>query len=90
MSLAAYLNPGLLVLYGIGTAAGATGIIPPSEEFKFGIVDNVGTNPSGAVSAGQSVMFRDKDIVAILSFNNWQYTLLPEDKIILTENISVL
>jgi len=84
MSLPARLYPGQVAIYGTGSPS-ITGIVPPSEMFRFGLIDQIWDNMPGTVSVGESVLYNTEDIIAQLVYSNTIYVVIPEEKIILIE-----
>lgn len=82
MSLPARLYPGYLSIYG---AKSVNGIVP-SGGFQFGRVNQIYDSIPDTVSINQSVMFRSIDSI-IVTYSGIQYFILPENKIILIEEI---
>lgn len=83
MSLPCRLYPGYASIYG---AQSITGIVPKQGGLQFGTIDQIYDNVPGTVSIGQSVLFKYEDCVMV-DYQGTQYFLLPEQKIILIENI---
>jgi len=84
MSLPCVLYPGQISIYGVGSTSGTSGIIPGNIDILFGLVNQVSGGGQSMIKVGQSVMYNKNDITDIVNLE-WQYTILPEDKIILIE-----
>jgi hypothetical protein len=84
--LSAVLGPGLVSIYGAGTnASTVTGMVVPSPNFFFGVIDQTWNGLNGNLSVGQSVLFQESDVFTRLVYNNDTYTLIQEDRAILIE-----
>lgn len=79
MSLPIIGHPGLVSIYGPGSATGTAGISAPIG-FLFGVVDQVWDAGGLPPFVGQSVMFKGEDIVKVLNAG-WPYLLIDRDKI---------
>lgn len=89
--LSAILGPGLVSIYGAGSnTSTVTGMIVPSSEYFFGVIDQTWNGVPGNVSVGQSVLFQEKDVFTRLVYDNTTYTLIGEDKVILIEVSPIL
>lgn len=84
MGLPAYLGQGLFSIYGLGNPVGITGLVAPTG-FLFGAVYNAWNGNSELAAAGDSVMFKETDVVCRLAWENGIYTLVETEKIKLTE-----
>lgn len=92
MQLPIFLSPGQVLIYGFGSTASVSGIVPSSTGFLFGVIQQVWNYGNINAQVGTSVMFNDKDVIcrlAVSNANNWPYTLIEEAKLVLTENIIV-
>jgi hypothetical protein len=85
MGLSAYLSPGIVSIYGVGSATGVNGMLPSNQNFLFGLVDQVGDGNDIWARVGDSVMFNKNDVRLEVHWNGWWYTLIEQDKIVLTE-----
>ena len=84
--LSAILGPGLVSIYGAGSnTSTVTGMIVPSADYFFGVIDQTWNGIPGSVSVGQSVLFQESDVFTRLVYDNQTYTLIGEDKVILIE-----
>lgn len=73
-------------MYGEGTLAGLTGIVPDNTNFKFGAVSQVWGYGSWLYGhLGQSAMFEEKNVECRLSYANWPYTLINEADVLIVE-----
>jgi len=70
------LPNGYVLVYGIGTIASTTGIVPNNDIFRFGAVSQVWAGGEVFVYAGTSVMFNENDVFCRLAYNNWPYTMI--------------
>lgn len=87
MSIPASLYPGLVSIYGKGSTAGTNGIVPNKETFLFGVVDKTWGGMGEGVTVGQSVLFADEHVTCRVKYDNTIFTIIPESKIILIEDI---
>lgn len=85
MSLPAILGSGLMSIYGKGSSESTVTGIVPTQGFMFGVIDQMWNGSNMNLQVGQSVMFREKDVVDRIIFNDWPFTVIPEDKVILIE-----
>lgn len=85
MSLPIILPVGTVSLYGIGTSVGIIGWSAPTGS-KFAYVDTI---YDGAVNfnVGDSVLFKEADVLFRLTYGNAIYTFLEEAKLVLTEQL---
>jgi hypothetical protein len=84
MTLPGYLMQGTLSMYGIGSTTSIQGIIA-TKGFLWNTVEAV--NPEGvAVQVGDSVLYKDEDVVCRLAWDNATHVILPIDKIVFIEN----
>lgn len=89
MPINATLYPGVVSIYGSGNSASIQGFVPPTSNFLFGVVDQTWGSMADVAAVGRSVMFKSEDVIGIIVSSNWPYTLIPENKIILIEDIPV-
>lgn len=82
----ATLYPGLVSIYGKGSATGTNGIVATKEIFLFGVVDKTWGGMGEGVIVGQSVLFADGDVTCRVKYDNTIFTIIPENKIILIED----
>lgn len=76
------LYPGYVSIYG---AKSINNITAP-QGFQFGKVNQIYDNVPGTVSVDQSVLFRNDESI-IVAYSGAQYFLIPENKIVLIEDI---
>ncbi|HEY8659882.1 MAG TPA: hypothetical protein VIM07_04405 [Chitinophagaceae bacterium] len=81
-SLPVILGSGIVSIYG---APSVNGILTNDVNLQFGIINQFPNSGAGTFSINQSVMFRLSD-AEVITYGSIPYFLLPEDKIILTEN----
>jgi len=83
-TLPAVLTNGIISIYGAGSnVSQESGIEVQNISFYFGYINQV--NVYSAYSVGDSVMFQDSSVVTRVIYDNWAYTLVNEDKVILIE-----
>lgn len=87
MALPGYLGQGLLSVYGIGSNVGVQGIVAPVG-YVFNTINAIWDGDSIAASVGDSILYKESDVVCILAWDNGKYPLIPVDKIIFTEDPS--
>jgi hypothetical protein len=85
MPIPASLYPGLVSIYGFGTETGQNGIAPNATTFLFGVINQMWNGGDLYNQVGQSVMFRKSDIICVVKYD-WDYTIIEQGKIILTED----
>lgn len=85
--LPAYLTYGNISVYGQLSDVGITGIKSPDDNSVFGVINQRWGGFNVYAQIGNSVLFRRDDIVCQLAYDNGNglYTVLKENKIILTE-----
>lgn len=83
MSLPITLQYGYVSVYGLGTQAGVSGIIPTDTNWLFGNVYQIsqyGINPYLAGSyVGCHVVFRESDAQLAIKYNDWPYTIIKQE-----------
>lgn len=82
MSLPVKLSPGIVSIYGTPSTQGID--LTNSPRLQFGGITQL-PYTYGAYSVGQNALFDIGDAKTVY-YNNVTYFLLPEDKIIFTEN----
>jgi len=82
MSLPVTISPGYVSLYGAGSFQGIE--LPGATSLQFGIVNQL-PYQYGSYQLGQNVLFRVTD-ADILSYQNQQYFIVPQSKIVLIED----
>jgi len=82
MSLPVQLSVGQVSIYGLGSI---NGIVSDNIQLKYGRVDQM-YNQFGNVSVGSSVFYNEKDVEALVNFDNTVYRVINEEKIIYIEN----
>lgn len=82
MSLPVKLSSGILSIYGTGSTQGID--LTQSPQLQFGVVNQLPYD-YGMFSLGQNVLFNPSDSNRVL-YQDVQYFLVPEVKIILTED----
>lgn len=87
MSVPASLYPGLVSIYGKGSLSGTSTMQPTNETFLFGVVDKTWGGMGEGVTVGQSVLFANEDVTCRIKYDNTIFTIIPENKIILIEDI---
>jgi hypothetical protein len=85
MSLSARLNQGYLSIYGTISLTGISSGTP-NPIYQFGLIDQKWDSQPGTTSVGETVMFKTSDSLAVI-YQGTQYLLIPEEKIILIEQI---
>lgn len=78
-----YLFPGQLAIYGPGSTSGISGVVPKDTSMIFGYV--YATGGSTLAIPGDSVLFKNTEILCRLAISNWPYMIVQNDKLILTE-----
>lgn len=86
MSLPAFLPYGIVSIYGIGSAEGLNGIVPPPEHW-WGVIDQVSQYEIYWAQVGDSVLFPESGVVCRLAYptENAIFTLVPEVKLVCQE-----
>lgn len=82
MSLPVTLPANTLSIYGHGSI---NGIVVTSSGYQFGIIDQMYFGAQVSL-VGQSVLFKVSDSIG-LTYLSSPYFLVPEENIVLTENI---
>lgn len=88
MSLPVYIPQGWVSLYGLGTTAGKSGVIPSNAKFKFATIYGLGDCNTGA-QIGDSVMFNLDDVKCILALGSAKYTMIEQARLAITENLTI-
>lgn len=76
---------GFVYLYGRGDVNGQVGVVGGTTSILFATIYGVGVGMDSGI-VGNSILFKDEDSVCTLLYDNQPYTVLPEVKIIGTEN----
>ncbi len=84
MPLPGYLSEGLFSVYGEFSSVGQNNITAPSN-CKFAVIDDVWNGGDINAQIGQSVLFKEDDVICRLAWDNGTYSLIPVNKILLTE-----
>lgn len=84
-NLPIYLQPGLVAIYGSGSATGISGIQAGNVALKFGVVHQVWNYGNLNANVGDSVMWNNNDKICEIRYLNWPYTIIEEAKLVLTE-----
>lgn len=84
MGIPIRLSPGQLSIYGAGSSVSQNNIIAPTG-FSFGVIDKIWDNGINGNQVGDSIMFQEQDVLTRLVYSNWIYTIIPQNKIGLTE-----
>lgn len=79
------LPVGAVLIYGLGTIASTTCLIPNNTVFRFGQVSQIYTGGEVFIYPGISVMFKESDVIARLYCNNWPYTFIEAAKLAISE-----
>lgn len=80
-----YLPYGFVGVYGEGLATGGTGLSTTDTTNRFATIYFIGVDMDSGI-IGNSILFKQKDEVCILAWDNYPYPVIPADKIIGTEN----
>lgn len=85
MSLPIDLQYGFVAVYGLGTQAGVSGVVPTDINWKFGNIEqisNYGINSQMAGSyVGCHVVFREQDAQLAIKYNDWPYAIIEQNKL---------
>lgn len=83
MSLPVTLSPGYASIYGAPSTQGLS--VPYQSPYQFGTIDQLPSTEPEAYGIGQSVMYNINDTVQVI-YSGITYYLIPQNKILLTEN----
>lgn len=87
MALPTYLAQGYFSVYGIGSNIGSSNDIVAPSGFLFGAIEAINESTSNN-AIGDSVLFKESDVVCKLTWDNAIHQIVPIDKIILTEQVA--
>lgn len=83
MSLPVQLSPGYVSIYGGQSIQGLQ--LPYNSPYQFGTINQMGSSLPLGYDVGKSVMYNGNDTEQVI-YEGITYYILPENKIILTEN----
>jgi hypothetical protein len=88
-TLPAYLPYGVIAVYGYGTMQGVQGIIPPAQGSVdyalFGTVYQISQHEVYFCGVGDSVLFKNSDVICRLATVDASFTLVEDAKLVCKE-----
>lgn len=79
MALPITLPNGVVAIYGSGSFTGSNGITPPFG-YYWGTVNSVFAGGETYIYNGDSILYKDEDVVVKLAYDNATYTLVNINK----------
>lgn len=84
------LPPGMVSLYGLGTATGVSGLVPGDTRYKFASIYDVSNGGDINVYPGQPVIFNEQERAYVLFWNNQPFTIIEANKLGGVELVQIL
>ena len=77
-ALPTILSNGVIAIYGIGIYVSDSGVVVSADsDFRFGSVNKVYDGGAVFVYGGDTVMFKESEVITRLIYNDYPYTLIP-------------